>query len=182
MKLKPLKHNEDCPQFYTATIKDWKMLLRPEKYKVIIIESLQYLVKAERVIIYGYVIMDNHIHIIWKPTKLYSLKHTQLSFMKFTAQRIKRDLETNHKEVLKYFLVEAKDRTYQFWKRNPLCVDLYSDKIIEQKLKYIHENPVKANMSITEGGYKFSSASFYLEKEDCFDFVSDYRREEINCW
>ena len=136
-KLTPL-HIQDCPQFYTATIVNWKKLLKPEKYKIIIIESLQYLVKTERVIVYGYVIMDHHIHIIWKPTPLYSLKHTQLSFMKFTAQRIKRDLENHHLDLLSHFSVEAKDRSYQFWKRNALCVDLYSNAIIEEKLNYIH--------------------------------------------
>jgi len=42
MKLKPIKI-EDCPQFFTATILDWKKLLKPEKYKLIIIDSLHYL-------------------------------------------------------------------------------------------------------------------------------------------
>jgi REP element-mobilizing transposase RayT len=72
MTLKPIKI-DSCPQFYTATIQGWKKLLKPEKYKMVIMESLQYLVKEERVIIYGYVVMDNHIHLIWKPTPLYSL-------------------------------------------------------------------------------------------------------------
>ncbi|QNK78741.1 MULTISPECIES: transposase [Winogradskyella] len=174
MILKPLKI-EDCPQFYTATILDWKKLLKPEKYKLIIIESLQFLVEEKRVEVYGYVIMDNHIHIIWKPMLLYSLKHTQLSFMKFTAQRIKQDLELHHKAVLKCFYVESKDRSYQFWKRNSLCVDLYSDKIIEQKLKYIHENPVKAGLCCNPEDYRFSSAKFYKEKGDEFCFISDFR-------
>ncbi|MBJ7880554.1 hypothetical protein [Gelidibacter salicanalis] len=166
---------ENCPQFYTATILDWKTLLFQESYKLIIIESLQYLVKAERVIVYGYVIMDNHIHIIWKPTLLYSLKHTQLSFMKFTAQRIKRDLENNHRDVLKQFLVASKDRTYQFWQRNALCIDLYSNAIIEQKLKYIHQNPVKAGMCGSSVDYKFSSARFYEGLGDDFGFLTDFR-------
>ena len=95
MKLKPLKI-EDVPQFYTASIIKGKFLLNSDKHKLILIESLQYLVKENRVIIYGYVIMDNHIHIVWKSTKLYSLKHTQLSFMKFTAQRLKRELQNNN--------------------------------------------------------------------------------------
>ncbi len=103
MALKPIKI-EDCPQFFTATILNWNKLLKPESYKMIIVESLVYLVRAERVTVYGYVIMDNHLHVIWKPTLLYSLKHTQLSFMKFTAQRIKRDLETHHRDILKLFL------------------------------------------------------------------------------
>ena len=138
MKLPKFNHIEECPQFYTASILDWKKLLKPEKYKMILIESLQYLVRKKRVILYGYVIMDNHIHLIWSPTKLYSLKHTQLSFMKFTAQKINRDLEIYHPNVLDKFRVDLKDRTYQFWQRNPLCVDLYNSNIIIEKLNYIH--------------------------------------------
>src|SRR5690606_21755808 len=174
MKLKPIKI-QDCPQFFTATILNWNKLLKPESHKMIIIESLVYLVRSERVIVYGYVIMDNHLHIIWKLTLFYSLKHTQLSFMKFTAQRIKRDLETHHRDVLKMFLVASKDRTYQFWQRNALCVDLYSDAIIEEKLQYIHQNPVKAGLSVNTFDYKFSSARFYEEFGDEFDFLTDYR-------
>lgn len=119
--------------------------------------------------------MDNHIHLIWKPTALYSLKHTQLSFMKFTAQRIKRDLETHHPDALTNFLSDSKDRDYQFWKRNALCVDLYSDVIIEEKLNYIHRNPVKAGLVSEQVDYRFSSAGFYAGHGDKFGFLSDYR-------
>jgi len=174
MQLKKFNHIEGCPQFYTATILDWKKLLKPEKYKMILIESLQYLVKEERVILYGYVIMDNHIHLIWNPTKLYSLKHTQLSFMKFTAQRIKRDLEINHPNVLAKFLVQLKDRDYQFWQRNPLCVNLYDNDIIIEKLNYIHNNPVKAGLSKEDIDYRFSSAKFYKDLGDEFEFLTRF--------
>jgi REP element-mobilizing transposase RayT len=174
MALQPIRI-EDCPQFYTARILNRENLLQPEKYKQMIIESLQYLVKVERVAVHAYVLMDNHIHFIWKPMPLYSLKHSQLSFMKFTAQRIKRDLELNNEVVLSKFLVNAKDRTYQFWKRNPLCVDLLSDNVIEQKLKYIHHNPVKAGICENAQDYRYSSARFYAELGDEFGFLSDYR-------
>ena len=56
MKLKPLKI-EDVPQFYTASIIKGKFLLNSDRHKLILIESLQYLVKENRVIIYGYVIL-----------------------------------------------------------------------------------------------------------------------------
>ena len=52
--------------FFTATILEWRHLLKPDKYKNIIIESLQYLVKERRIIINAFVIMDNHIHLIWQ--------------------------------------------------------------------------------------------------------------------
>lgn len=174
MELKKFNHIDGCPQFYTATIFKWKKLLKPEKYKMIIIESLQYLVKENRVKLYGYVIMDNHIHLIWSPTKLYSLKHTQLSFMKFTAQRIKRDLKLNHQNILKEFFVALKDRNYQFWQRGPLCVDLYNDETIVQKLQYIHNNPVKKELCKEDINYKFSSAKFYKELGDEFNFLTRF--------
>ena len=91
-----LNHADNPIQFYTATILEWKKLLKPDKYKQIIIKSLEFLVREKRVKIYGFVIMENHIHLIWQGTELYSLKHTQLSFMKYTAQQIKFDLEKYH--------------------------------------------------------------------------------------
>ena len=80
---------------------------------------------------FAFVIMDNHIHLIWQGTALHSLKHTQLSFMKYTAQQLKFDLEKNHVKVLDSFLVEAKDRKYQFWERNALAVDIIPIVIIK---------------------------------------------------
>ena len=54
------------PQFFTATILEWKHLLEDDYMKDIIIESLSFLGKDGRVIIYGFVIMPNHIHLIWQ--------------------------------------------------------------------------------------------------------------------
>ena len=54
------------PQFFTATILEWKKLLTPDKYKDIIIHSLTFLVNNNRMFIYGFVIMPNHIHLIWQ--------------------------------------------------------------------------------------------------------------------
>jgi len=51
--------------FTTATVKDWKHLLRPDKYKTIITDSLSYLVKEQTVRVYAFVMMPNHFHLIW---------------------------------------------------------------------------------------------------------------------
>ena len=48
MKLLKFNHQTECPQFYTATILNWKKILKPEKYKTILIESLQYLVQEKK--------------------------------------------------------------------------------------------------------------------------------------
>jgi putative transposase len=56
----------ESPQFFTATILEWKRLLKPDKYKDIIISSLEFLVRNKRVQVNAFVIMDNHIHLIWQ--------------------------------------------------------------------------------------------------------------------
>jgi REP element-mobilizing transposase RayT len=169
-----LNHADNPIQFYTATILEWKKLLKPDKYKQILIKSLEFLVIEKRVKIYGFVIMENHIHLIWQGTELYSLKHTQLSFMKYTAQQIKFDLEKYHPEVLTYFMVEAKDRKHQFWERNALSVDIMSETVFLQKLNYIHKNPVKANLCHNETDYEYSSAKHYMGMKHDFDFLEPY--------
>lgn len=172
----PLNHAENPVQFYTATILEWHFLLRNNSYKQLIIGSLAFLVREKRVKIYGFVIMDNHIHLIWQGTDLYSLKHSQLSFMKFTAQQIKFDLEKNHPELLSRFYVEAKDRKFQFWKRNALSIDIMSYAVFVQKLNYIHRNPVKAGMCDNETDYHFSSARHYQGMEHPHLFLEPFDR------
>lgn len=61
----------------------------------------------------------------------------QRDFLKYTAQRIKKDLQKNHPTVLAQFKVDAKDREYQFWKRNPLSVELRNHPVFRQKLDYL---------------------------------------------
>ena len=89
--------------FFTATILEWKKLLKPSKYKDIIIESMRFMVKAKRVKIYSFAIMDNHIHIIWQIKSGYTKNKIQVSFLKYIAQQIKFDLVQNHPEVLEKF-------------------------------------------------------------------------------
>ena len=108
------------PQFFTATIFEWKHLLKPDKYKQTIVESMKFLSNENRVLINAFVIMNNHLHIIWQIQNGHKKQNVQRDFLKFTAQKIKEDLAKNHPMVLKYFEVNAKDRKYQFWERNSL--------------------------------------------------------------
>jgi len=70
--------------------------------------------------------------------------------------------------------VNAKDRQYQFWKRNPLTVEIWSEKGLKQK-KYLHENPVKAGLCRFPEEYKYSSALFYKTGIDNWGFLIHYR-------
>ena len=95
--------------FFTATILNWQNLLKPDKYKQTICDSLNYLVKNNRVTVYGFVIMPNHIHIIWQINEPDKIEKVQRDFLKYTAQQIKFDLLKNHQNVLAFFKSNAKD-------------------------------------------------------------------------
>ena len=163
-------------QFFTATNLWWKKLLKPDKYKQIIVDSLAFLVENNRVKVYGFVIMPNHIHVVWKINENHKREDVQRDFLKFTAQQIKQDLEVNHPAVLPHFEVNLKDRKYQFWERNPLSVDLYSRKVVHQKLVYIHNNPLQDKWQLVERpeDYWFSSYRFYEFGVDDFGFLTHY--------
>ena len=80
----------EYPGFFTATNLEWKKLLQPEKYKEIVISSMKFLVKDKRVKIFSFVIMDNHIHLIWQMLPDNDPEAVQRDFLKYTAQRKKR--------------------------------------------------------------------------------------------
>ena len=105
--------------------------------------------------------MSNHVHSIWQVLPGNTPQKVQASFMKFTAQQIKFDLLKNHPIVLEKFRVDAADREYQFWERNPLGIELYSSHVFMQKLEYIHWSPVKAELCNLPEEYNYSSAKFY---------------------
>jgi putative transposase len=119
--------------------------------------------------------MSNHFHLIWQILGENTREKVQLSFLRFTAQQIKFDLEKNHPKVLEHFKVNAKDRMYQFWERNSLSVEITTEHFFYQKLDYIHQNPVKAMLCNSAEDYYFSSAKFYEKGETDFDFLTHYK-------
>ncbi len=121
--------------------------------------------------------MPNHIHIIWQINEPNTIETVQRDFLKFTVQQIKFDLLKKHVNVLTYFKSNAKDRAYQFWERRAYTSKLYNRKVVEEKLNYIHNNPIskKWNLCSLPELYKYSSASFYLTNNSPFEFITDYR-------
>ncbi len=165
----------EYPQFFTATNLEWKLLLIADKYKDIVVDSMRFIVTDKRVIIYGFVIMQNHIHIIWQMQSGMKRENVQRDFLKHTAQKMQEDMMRHKPEGLVDYLVNAKDRKYQFWERNSLSVDLWSEKVLAQKLQYIHQNPVRAGLCQFAEAYKYSSALLYKTGIDNWGFLTHYR-------
>src|SRR5688572_9057844 len=148
-------------EFITVTCLEWKHVLKEDRFKDIIIESLTFLSNSKRVIVYGFVIMSNHFHLIWQMVGEHKREDVQRDFLKFTGQQILKCLRDEKSELQRELLVEAKDRKYQVWERNSLGIPLWTRDVFWQKLEYIHNNPVKAGLCELPEDYKYSSEGFY---------------------
>jgi putative transposase len=133
------------------------------------------MVKEERSIVYGFVVMPNHIHIIWENINDNSYSGNQRDFMKFISQQLKFKLISYNTLLLEKFLVNKADRKYQIWNRNPLSIELYSEKVIVQKLDYIHNNPLQEKWQLANipEEYYYSSASFYEGNGSPWKFLTN---------
>lgn len=130
------------PYFYTETIEGFRSLLQDDDMKAVVINSWKYLVDAGKVKIYAYVIMPNHIHLVWELLEQNGKENPAGRFAKFTAHAFKKILKQKDSNVLQNYSSGKSDREYQFWKRDPLAIPLTTEKSFLQKMDYIHHNPV----------------------------------------
>jgi putative transposase len=87
--------------FWTATINNWQRLLSDDAYKDVIIASLQHLSNQNKIDVFAFVIMPNHIHLIWRIKEMNGKETPQGSFLKYTGHEFKKMLRTENPEALK---------------------------------------------------------------------------------
>jgi putative transposase len=162
--------------FYTDTIYGFRPLLADDNLKMVVVSSLQYLVHNNLVILFGYVIMPNHIHLLWNILQRNGKESPAGSFAKHTAHQFKKYLAAR-RNALDSYRSEKKDRQYQFWKRDPLAIPVSTQYILINKLDYIHNNPVREKWSLCNypEEYRWSSAKFYLTGKDEFGMLRHFK-------
>lgn len=72
------------------------------------------------------------------------------SFKKFTSHVFKKGLIKSNPVFLEDFLVNKADRQYQFWARNALPIEVLSREMLEQKLTYLHMNPLQSHWNLVK--------------------------------
>ena len=165
--------------FWTATINQWHRLLQEDRYKAVIISSLEYLSNAGKIEVFAFVIMPNHIHLIWRVLENNGKESPQGSFLKFTAHEFKKILINEGEDKLRHYAVDAHNKSFEFWQRDSLAVPLFSRKVAYQKLDYIHRNPVSKHWLLADDPcqYWYSTARFYELGVKDFSFIKDLREE-----
>lgn len=147
----------------------WIDVFTRDIYFSVIIESLDYCRKNKGMEIYGYCIMPSHIHLIFRSAEA-DPSGLIRDFKGFTSRKMLKTIEENIQESRKELLLwmfekagkkNSNVKNRQFWQQNNKPIELWSLKVFEQKLNYIHNNPVISGFVINPIDWKYSSARNY---------------------
>ncbi|UBM62425.1 transposase [Candidatus Sulfidibacterium hydrothermale] len=157
--------------FLTFTVVDWVDVFTRKEYKSVLTDSMNYCIEKKGLIVYAWVIMSNHMHVLWQAKEGFRLSDIIRDFKKFTAKRIlyliKTEPESRRIWLLRKFEYAGKrikrNTNYKLWKdsNHAILLEPHQVNIIDQKLNYIHENPVRAMIVDRPEDYIFSSARDY---------------------
>lgn len=154
--------------FITSTIVEWYPVFTKRFYFDIIIESLSYCRSEKYLQIHAYVIMLNHIHLVVSLEKGVSkeLSNIMRDFKQYTSRSITTGLEDeNNYKALNVFKAAAikasRGNNYKVWKDGFYPKAIYDERFGNQKIEYIHNNPVTKGYVLKPEHWYYSSAGYY---------------------
>jgi REP-associated tyrosine transposase len=152
------------PHFVTLTVVAWLPVFTTGARCDILVESLEYCRKHKGLAIHGWVILDNHLHAILSCPEL---PQVMADFKRHTAQRILEQLEKEGCEWLLHQLSffrapHKKESVHQVWQEGFHPQAISSEEMMEQKLDYLHQNPVKRGLVAGPEHWRYSSAHEWL--------------------
>lgn len=130
--------------------------------------------------LYAWVLMSNHLHLLASATQEgISLSDILRDFKKFTSKKIVKAIQTepeSRREWMLYRFAYAgkynpKIKDYKFWQDGNEPKEIYSLEFFEQKLIYIHNNPVRAEIVEFPDEYLYSSARNYAQKKGLLEVI-----------
>jgi len=156
------KLEKNAPYFITITVIEWLNIFTNKEYFDCLINCLKYCQKNLGLLLYEYVIMTNHIHLIVQAREGYSLSKIIGSFKQFTTKEILVLLQNDRRKYIIRILENSfsKKEGYenQIWQRENYPELIESEKFLQQKVEYIHNNPVIKGYVDEPQHYIFSSA------------------------
>ena len=114
--------------------------------------------------------MTNHVHLIFRSISTYKPEDILGGIKKFTSKEIVKAIKVNPRESRRELLLEqfvnagkksSNVKTHQFWRHNNKPIELWSNKVIHEKINYIHYNPVEEGLVFNPEDYVYSSARDY---------------------
>jgi len=169
-------YETEYPYFMTGTIVGWlPVFTRPEAANIVL-DSWRYLQRERQFKLFGYVILENHLHLIASAPEL---PKAIKNFKSFTARQIIDLLESRQVEVLLrqlriHKLPHKTESEHQVWQEGHHPEQIQNDEMMWQKLEYMHNNPVLRGYVDDPLHWRYSSARNYAGQPGLIDVITDW--------
>ena len=136
-------------------------------------ETFKYCRENKGLELFAYVIMTNHVHAMMR-SKDEKLSDLVRDFKRHTSKEIMDAIGANPQESRKEWLemvfryhakFNKRVMDKQLWTHDNHAVELSRNDMVDSRLQYIHENPVRAGWVEKPEDYLYSSARNYAEME-----------------
>ena len=168
-------NNQESVYFLTLTVVGWLDVFTRIEYKDVIVESLSWCQREKGLNLHAWCLMTSHLHLVISVKTGHSISGFLRDFKKHTAKEtiklIKKIPESRREWLLWYFEREGKKdkriTKYKFWKEDNHAIELdcTETEMIDQKINYIHDNPLKDGIVDDVCDYLYSSARNYCDQK-----------------
>ena len=177
-------HNQEGIYFVSFAVVEWLDVLTRNEYKEILLESFTFCQNKKGMEIVTWCIMTNHVHLIFRIVDDGKPQLVLGDFKRFTSKTLVKTIKENNRESRREFLLDqfkkaAKNssnvKEYQFWRHDNKPIEFWSTKVIQEKINYIHQNPVEAGLVFKAENYMYSSAIDYVGENGLLDTITIFR-------
>jgi len=166
----------DRPHFLTCTVVEWLPVFTRKESVQIVLDSWHYQQQHDGLRLYGFVILENHLHAVAQADNLPAV---WAQFKSFTAGRLIELLEERGAEALLKRMRFARkahrsDREHQFWQEGSHPQVIVDEAMLRQKLDYIHRNPVERGYVDEPEHWRWSSARCYAGGDGVVDVFTGW--------
>jgi putative transposase len=165
------------PYFVTFSVVYWIDVFIRNEYKDVFLDCVRHCQKEKGLEVYSWVIMTSHVHMIIGTNK--NKMEDIIRDLKSRSSRKLKDEIANHpaesrREWILWLMKRAglknsQNKDFQFWKQDNHPIEIYDHKIMQQKMEYIHNNPVAAGFVDEPSAYLYSSARDYSGSKGLLD-------------
>ena len=165
--------------FVSFSVVYWVDVFIRELYREELLKSLKFCQKHKGLEIYAWCLMPSHVHMIIGTHKV-PMQDILRDFKSYTSKQLKTLIQENHQESRKEWMLWLMQRAgkkninnidWQFWQQDNHPIELFTNEMMDQKLDYIHNNPVVAGFVDEPSAWLYSSARDYAGKKGLLDIM-----------
>lgn len=170
-------YNKEGIYFVNFAVVYWMDVFVRAEYFEILVNELEFFQREKGMILYSWCIMPSHVHLIFR-AKESNPSALLRDFKRQTSRKMLNAIEGNDKESKQEWMLWMFERAgkkksnvikRQFWQHHNKPIELWSNKVIDQKMDYIHNNPVKSGFVDHSNEWRYSSAKYITKGEGVLD-------------